>query len=86
MQFIKEKERIFFKDKYGKLLAEITFPEKEEGVFCIDHTFVDPSQEGKGIAGELMKEAVSRIKECGGKVEATCSYAQHWIKKHPDEI
>ena len=82
MEFQTESNRIFKEDENGKIIAEITFPETEKGVFCIDHTFVDYSLRGQGVAGQLVQLAVDRIKEQGGKVTATCSYAQHWLEKH----
>ena len=54
MQFQIQSDRIFAKDKSGKLLAEITFPETESGVCTINHTFVDESLRGQGIAGQLV--------------------------------
>lgn len=73
-----ESNRIFANDASGKLIAEITFPE-EGGVATINHTFVDDSLRGQGVAGQLMTEAVKSIKESGWKLEATCSYAQKWL-------
>ena len=61
MEFIVERERIYKMDDQGHLLAEITFPEVREGVFNIDHTFVDESLRGQGVAGQLMEAAVSQI-------------------------
>lgn len=46
MEFKTESNRIFKEDESGKVIAEITFPETETGVFCIDHTFVDDSLRG----------------------------------------
>ncbi|MCI6650748.1 MAG: N-acetyltransferase [Ruminococcus callidus] len=86
MVFQIENNRIFQSDETGKILAEITFPEIRQGVYCIDHTFVDDSLRGQGVAGQLVQLAVRKIQEQGGKVTATCSYAQHWLKKHQDEI
>lgn len=82
MNFKIESNRIFKEDENGKIIAEITFPETEKGVFCIDHTFVDDSLRGHGVAGQLVQLAVDKIKEQGGKVTAACSYAQHWLEKH----
>lgn len=82
MEFQMERNRIFKEDESGKVLAEITFPETEQGIFCIDHTFVDDSLRGQGIAGQLVQLAVQKIQEQGGKVTVTCSYAQHWLEKH----
>ncbi|MGP1370145.1 MAG: GNAT family N-acetyltransferase [Eggerthia catenaformis] len=82
MEFIVERERIYKMDDQGHLLAEITFPEVREGVFNINHTFVDESLRGQGVAGQLMEAAVSQIHSLNGQIEATCSYALKWLDKH----
>ena len=74
--------RIFCEDAAGKLLAEITFPDADAHTACIDHTFVDDSLRGQGVAGELMRRAVALLTEQGKQVTATCSYAAHWLEKH----
>ncbi|MGN1118896.1 MAG: GNAT family N-acetyltransferase [Oscillospiraceae bacterium] len=81
MDFITEENRIYCEEN-GKLLAEITFHETEPSVFCIDHTFVDDSLRGQGIAGKLVDMAVEEIKAKGGKVTAECSYAKHRLEKN----
>ena len=58
MEFIKEDSRIYSLDNDKKVVAEITFYESENGVFTIDHTFVDESLRGQGIAGKLVEMAV----------------------------
>jgi len=80
MNFIKEPNRIYLTDETGKTIAEITFEEIEKGIYNIDHTFVDESLRGQGIASKLVEEAVKEIEAKGGKVEATCSYAKKWLK------
>ncbi len=82
MEFKTESNRIFKEDESGKVIAEITFPETETGVFCIDHTFADDSLRGQGIAGKLVQAAVREIQNKGGKITATCSYAAHWLEKN----
>ena len=74
--------RIIQKDETGRIIAEITFPEASPGVFVIDHTFVDESLRGQGVASKLVQAAVEEIKKHGGRVEATCSYAAKWLKEH----
>ena len=66
-------------DEFGNMIAEVTFPEKTPGVFTIDHTFVDGSLRGQGIASKLVGAAVDEICARGGKVEATCPYAVKWL-------
>lgn len=83
MDFQREQHRIFAVNENGTVIAEITFPEREKGVYVIDHTFVDESLRGQGVAKVLMEMAIAQIKEQKGKVEATCSYAQRFLEKHP---
>lgn len=82
MKFIKENSRIYSLDENGKLIAEITFPETEKGIFCIDHTFVDETLRGQGIASKLVEMVVEEIKSRNGKIQATCSYAKKWLEKN----
>lgn len=82
MDFIYEKNRIYVNNEAGETIAEVTFPETDPGVFTIDHTIVDSSLQGQGVAGRLVQAAVDEIKGRGGRVEATCSYAVRWLEKH----
>ena len=81
MEFKREENRIYKTDDTGKVIAEVTFPETAEGVYTIDHTFVDNSLRGQGIAGQLVQAAVDEITAKGGRVEATCSYAVKWLSE-----
>jgi predicted GNAT family acetyltransferase len=56
----------------------------KKGVVNVNHTFVDPSLRGQGIASQLMFEVVKYAKKQGYKVTATCPYAVVWFKKHPE--
>ena len=55
MNFIEESNRIYCKDSQGKVIAEVTFPDIRYHVVNLDHTFVDDSLRGQGIAGKLME-------------------------------
>ncbi len=83
MNFITETDRIYATDPSGKTIAEVTFP-TTDGVSTINHTFVDNSLSGQGIAGELVKLAADRILADGNKIGATCSYAVAWFQRHPE--
>jgi len=84
MNFIHEPNRIYSTDENGKVLAEVTFPETQPGVYTIDHTIVDSSLQGQGVAGKLVQAAVEDINSKGGEVRATCSYAVKWLEKHSE--
>lgn len=83
MEYITEKDRIYATDSSGKIIAEVTFP-TEGGVSTIDHTFVDPSLRGKGVAGKLVKLAADKILSDGNRIAATCPYAVSWFERHPE--
>ena len=83
MEYITEIDRIYATDPLGNIIAEVTFP-TINGVSHINHTFVDTSLRGQGIAGELVKLAADKILADGNKIGATCPYAVEWFKKHPE--
>lgn len=82
MNFTHEENRITLYSETGSLLAEITFPNIDENTVDVNHTFVDASLRGQGIAGKLMQELVSDLEKRGLKAVPTCSYAQGWFEKH----
>ena len=82
MQFIKEENRIYATNIDNETIAEVTFYEIENGVYNIDHTFVDDSLRGQGIGSELVQEAVNTIKEKGAQVQATCPFASKWLEEN----
>ncbi|MFP4178205.1 MAG: GNAT family N-acetyltransferase [Acholeplasmataceae bacterium] len=85
MDFLYENNRIYVQDDQGKTIVEATFPTIEDGVVNIDHTFVDPSLRGQGIASKLMHEVYRYVKEKGYEVVYTCPYATVWFKRNPDK-
>ncbi len=84
MNFTHNKNQIALFSEAGDLLAEITFPNIDETTVDVNHTFVDSSLRGQGIAGKLMQELVSDLEANNLKAVPTCSYAQGWFEKHPE--
>lgn len=84
MEWMVEDHRVVLCDEQGAIAAEITFPQISPGVVNIDHTFVDDSLRGQGIAGRLMEKAVEQIRKKGWKAQTGCSYAAAWREKHPE--
>ena len=68
----------------GTVLAEVTFPDTAPGVVDINHTFVDESLRGQGIAGKLLRQVAQELKETGRRAKLSCSYAVNWFAKHPE--
>lgn len=82
MEFKQETNRIYLEDEAGKMVAEVTFPDINENSVEINHTFVDDSLRGQGIAGKLMEEVAKRLRAEGRTAVLTCSYAISWFEKN----
>lgn len=85
MKFIYEENRIYVKNDEGKLIVLATFPFVAEKVINVDHTFVDPSLRGQGIASILMGEVYNFAKQKGYTIVNSCPYAIAWFKKNLDK-
>lgn len=84
MTFQYEKNRIFVEDEDGRTAAEVTFPTISGHTVCINHTFVDESLRGLGVASELIDAVVKELQKNSLKAEVTCSYAVKWFQQHPE--
>ena len=50
------------------------------------HTEIDPSFEGQGLGGTLVREALDDVRERGLAVLPLCPFVKGWIERHPDYI
>lgn len=74
----------FYKEKDGKLIAEVTYVPQGDSV-AIDHTFVDPSLRGQGIAEQLVDRVVEEMQKEQKKIVAVCPYVVELFKRKPDK-
>lgn len=72
--FIQENNRFYMGDK-SHPQAEITFVSKGDDELSIDHTFVDNSLRGQGLAQKLVDAVADFARSEGKKLSATCPYA-----------
>ena len=79
-----EDRRVYATDEKGELMCEATFVRKENGELDIDHTYVNASLRGQGMAGEMMVVVAEYLRKKGLKASATCSYANIWLKRHEE--
>ena len=84
MNFNYDKNRIYLPDDRDNTLAEVTFPSISDDTVNINHTFVDHSLRGQGVAGKLMKETAKFLQDQNKKEVLTCSYAVKWFGEHPE--
>lgn len=55
-----------------------------DGVMTIRHTVVPDAMSGQGIAGALVRAALDVARLQGWRVRPECSYADAWMRRHPD--
>ncbi|MGC4020050.1 MAG: GNAT family N-acetyltransferase [Muricomes sp.] len=84
MEFIHNPNQIAVYSPEHLVIAEVTFPDMDDTTVNINHTYVDDSLRGQGIAGKLMEELVLELRQSGKKAVPTCSYAVGWFEKHPE--
>ena len=84
MEFIYRENEIVLESPEGKTLARVTFPALDAETVEIDHTLVDDSLRGQGVAGKLLEAAAAELRKRGLKAVPTCSYAVKWFGKHPE--
>ena len=58
--------------------------EPGDSAIAITHTIVPQEIGGRGIAGQLVRAAALHARNEGLRVDPICSYADAWMRKHPD--
>ncbi|WP_397536388.1 GNAT family N-acetyltransferase [Rummeliibacillus pycnus] len=66
-------EYAFENKKDGQVVAEIIWTQLGD-VMVVDHTYVDGSLRGQGIAKQLLDRAADYARENEYKIDAVCSY------------
>lgn len=67
----------------GKRVAELTYRRSNDSLVVIDHTEVDVSLRGQGIARSLLDAAVKWARASDTKVIPVCSYAVALFDRDP---
>jgi hypothetical protein len=84
MDFKFEKNRIYLENEKGECIAEVTFPQISQNEVNINHTYVDRSLRGQGVADKLVKELAVFLRKNNKKAISTCAYAVDWFENHPE--
>ncbi len=66
--------------------GHMAYVEYEPGAsaIAITHTIVPDAIGGRGIAGALVRAAALHARNEGLQVDPVCSYADAWLRKHPE--
>ena len=71
----------FYIGEDGHHLAEMTYSWAGEDKFIIDHTWVDDSLRGQGVARQLLDVLVEFAREKNLKILPTCSYVEVMFRR-----
>ena len=74
--------RIYSVSETGELMAEATYVCLDNGDLNINHTYVNPSLRGQGVADQMMKVVAEYLRDNKRKAVASCSYANGWFEKN----
>jgi predicted GNAT family acetyltransferase len=66
--------------------GEVVFADyrRAGGRLIIDHVEAPIALRGSGAAGRFMAALAERARTDGVKLVPLCSYAAHWLSRHPD--
>jgi predicted GNAT family acetyltransferase len=81
---INDKNGYFHIDIDGKEEAKMTFVFAGEDKFIINHTEVNPGNEGKGFGKQMVAKAVEYARENGIKIIPLCPFAKSIFDKVPE--
>lgn len=65
-------------------IGYLTFTIAPDQIAIVEHTVVDPSYQGLGLAGDLATAFFSYCIELGLRVCPMCSYIVTYLKRHPE--
>lgn len=74
MEIKKGNNKFYIGESEEEMVARITWKNGGENIIVVDHTIVDPSLRGKGVAGKLLQKVVTMAREENLKIVPVCSY------------
>lgn len=75
MEFVKIENGFVYPNAVGEILAEITYSKTSDpSVIEADHTWVDQSLRGQGVAQKLLDNLVAMAREEGLKIRPVCAF------------
>ena len=74
----------FFIERDGRHIAEITYQYQNEATIVADHTWVDNSLRGQGVARQLLDALVAFAREKQLKIVPTCSYVDVMFQREAE--
>ncbi len=67
----------------GEVLGHAAY-QKTDQMIIFTHTEIDPSYEGQGLGGHLVRSALDQVRDSDLKVLPICPFVQAWMSRHPE--
>jgi uncharacterized protein len=67
----------------SRRVGEMTYSRTNPSLVVVDHTYVDPSLRGQGVAQHLQDALVAWARQTGHKVVPICSYVKAQFSRDP---
>lgn len=64
--------------------GEMTYTRRSPELISLDHTHVDETLRGQGVAAALAEHAVAEARKGGWKIIPACSYMRALANRHAD--
>ncbi|CAH8283149.1 hypothetical protein EV196_102124 [Mariniflexile fucanivorans] len=80
-----EAKGVFYIEKEGERVAEMTYLHEKPNKIIIDHTEVSETLKGKGVGYKLIEASVQYMRDNNLKVNPTCSFAKAIFDKKHEE-
>ena len=74
----------FFIERDGRHIAEITYQYQDDHTILADHTWVDLTLRGQGVACQLLDILVAFAREKQLKIVPTCSYVDVMFQREAE--
>ena len=68
----------------GRGEAYLDYRVVDAGTLDFRSTYVDPALRGRGLAAEVVKEALDHARASGKRIVPTCSYVRAYLRRHPE--
>lgn len=81
---LKREERKIEAHQEGEVIGEITYSDTNNGMWIIDHTYVDPAHRNQQIGEQLVAEIVNWAREANVKLLPLCPFAKKEFERTPE--
>ena len=86
LQIVDAPERQRFEAVRGGAVLGFAAYQKTDELIVFTHTEVDPSLEGQGVGGSLVRGALDQARSLGLRVLPICPFVHGWMARHPEYV